>query len=403
MVVKPPPSGCKSDISSLISATLNAAVTLVLCISQTPQRSTGLRRSLHTANIMVKGRGTQTRAVTIHTGSGADHLARADALRRQAYERSRDRPGSYLFEALVAVADLRLSDHANSAAVEEILMGGDGLGPPNVQEDHHPDPPMFQPFGVLTPVHTSSIDRPSSYENGRLRHLTRQIANTPDNDAGRPEALEGEDSASHPTPAVREDPAASSSIAGICLSAVATATLYAGRLQVYDCPRDAIDSTTSIATTVPISDVPVPPRRTDLEKAPGRVQRKTPSMESVLEHHSRATVRSPSAGNDKPGATLAVPAEQAMLQAFYGDDLRLSRFEEGEKVLVYTERIDGRPRWQRGTIAPFWNHPPAMEFTWYTPSPIFYRYMVVMADDCQVLGPFRTALREILPASQREL
>ncbi|KAI8983215.1 hypothetical protein BD414DRAFT_508353 [Trametes punicea] len=59
-----------------------------------------------------------------HDRTGTAYLqTKADAIRRRVYERGLHFPEGYPLEVLAALADLRLSDEANSADVEEILCG----------------------------------------------------------------------------------------------------------------------------------------------------------------------------------------------------------------------------------------------------------------------------------------
>lgn len=59
------------------------------------------------------------------TGASNEDLVRkAESVRKQANQWSRDHPEQSSFERIAAIANLRLSDDANSVAVEAILLGG---------------------------------------------------------------------------------------------------------------------------------------------------------------------------------------------------------------------------------------------------------------------------------------
>ncbi|EIW65247.1 uncharacterized protein TRAVEDRAFT_42625 [Trametes versicolor FP-101664 SS1] len=85
------------------------------------------------------------------------------------------------------------------------------------------------------------------------------------------------------------------------------------------------------------------------------------------------------------------------------EELGKLEFQEGTAVRVNTLRFDGPgdvPRLRRGSIAPFAKYPPSLERHYYLPSgKLCHRYMVIMDDTRAVMGPFCTALGEILLAS----
>ncbi|KAH9855809.1 hypothetical protein C2E23DRAFT_551523 [Lenzites betulinus] len=92
--------------------------------------------------------------------------------------------------------------------------------------------------------------------------------------------------------------------------------------------------------------------------------------------------------------TTAAAAIRRDLPSITHHELPPEAFREGDEVLVYTARVDGCARWRGATIA----RTPSLECDWdNAPGIYFYRCMVTMNDTGRMMGPFRTALNEILP------
>ncbi|OJT04942.1 hypothetical protein TRAPUB_4284 [Trametes pubescens] len=237
---------------------------------------------------------TRTRGET--GASNKDLQGKADSIRQAVTQRSPSRDHPDHFEALVAVAKLRLSDAANSEAIEAILAGG-------------------------APRYEASCLRPEDDRDDGKDLL------------GRPPLT----------------------------------------------PDENISNAGKLAKRPPVA----PPSGA---AAPRKMMTPTDMVKHVRNRKS-STQRDPG----------VLPLTR--------NELGLFEFQEGTTVMVNTLRFERPARLRRGTIASFAKYPPYVEPNWNPislPPPqgqLCHRYMVIMDDTREVLGPFRTVLGEILPAN----